>query len=132
MNKVIISGRLVRDPEISVVSNGDKRCAFSLAVRKNAEEANFINCTAWRVSAERMEKYAKKGKLVAVIGSLENRSFTTKEGAKRNITEVLVNEIEFLDNKSDASEGSQATSTTDTNPSVADIFKPIDDDSLPF
>lgn len=132
MNKVIISGRLVRDPEISVVSNGEKRCAFTLAVRKNAEEANFINCTAWRVNAERMEKYAKKGKLVAVIGSLENRSFTTREGAKRNITEVVVNEIEFLDNKSDASESSQATSTTDTNQSVADIFKPISEEELPF
>lgn len=132
MNKVIVSGRLVRDPEISVVSNGEKRCAFTLAVRKNAEEANFINCTAWRVNAERMEKYAKKGKLVAVIGSLENRSFTTKEGAKRNITEVVVNEIEFLDNKSDASESSQATSTTDTNQSVADIFKPISEEELPF
>ena len=132
MNKVIISGRLVRDPEISVVSNVYKRCAFTLAVRKNAEEANFINCTAWGVTAERMEKYTKKGKLVAVIGSIENRSFTTKEGAKRNITEVVVNEIEFLDNKSDASESSQATSTTDINPSVADIFKPISESELPF
>lgn len=132
MNKVIISGRLVRDPKISVVSNGDKRCAFSLAVRKSAEEANFINCTAWRVNAERMEKYAKKGRLVTVVGSLENRSFTTREGAKRNITEVVVNEIEFLDNKSDAAEGSQATSTTDTNQSVADIFKPISEEELPF
>ena len=102
MNKVILIGNLTRDPELSETSSGVAVCRFSIAVSRdyaNSEgnrETDFFNITVWRGRAENCGKYLKKGNKVAVVGSLQNRSYEDKDGIKRNVTDIVANEVEFL------------------------------------
>lgn len=104
MNKCILIGRLANDPELKTVGEG-KVTSFSLAVQrpfKNAEgvrEADFFQIVVWGENAENLVKYMKKGSLIAVDGRLQNRSYDTDNGFKRYVTEVIANNITFLDSK---------------------------------
>lgn len=112
MNKVILMGRLTRDPEIRY-SQGENSTAiakFSLAVerkfKRNGEaEADFFNCTAFGKTAEVVEKYLKKGTKMAVIGRLQNDNYTNKEGQKVYSVQIIVEEMEFAESKKTAAEG---------------------------
>ena len=115
MNKVYLIGNLTRDPELSETTSGVAFCRFAIAVNRtfvNADgnrDADFFNITVWRGQAENCGKFLKKGSKVAVVGSLQNRTYEDKEGVKRTVTDIVANEIEFLStgNRGDELEMSQ-------------------------
>ena len=136
MNKVILVGNLTRDPELSETPNGVAVCRFSIAVSRDyansdgTRETDFFNITVWRGRAENCGRYLKKGNKVAVVGSLQNRSYEDKDGNKRNVTDIVANEVEFLTPKSaQGGDGEEA-------PVQARRERPqleaIDDNQLPF
>lgn len=101
MNKLFVTGRLVKDPEMRELKVGNdtiKNCRFRIAVaRRNTEnETDFFNVVVWRKQAENCGKYLKKGSKVSVIGRLENSSFTGKDGKEIQNTDIVAEEVEFL------------------------------------
>lgn len=137
MNKVFMTGRLVKDPEMRDVKVGDdtvKKCRFRIAVeRRNAEgQADFFNVVVWRKQAENCGKYLKKGSKVSVIGRLENSSFTGKDGKEIQNTDIVAEEVEFL-NRVVGNENSDEQRVIDEQPLVNNVdLMPIDDDQMPF
>ena len=146
MNRVILMGRLVRDPEIRY-SQGEKSTAvarFSLAVdRKFKQEgkptADFINCLAFGKRAEFLEKYCKKGTKLVVEGSWQTGSYTNKDGQKVYTTDVIVESHEFAESKSaspqDGSSAPSAPSRPDSSSESNDGFMDLseyDQQELPF
>lgn len=139
MNKVILMGRLTRNPEVRY-SQGSEPLAiarYTLAVnrrmKKNGEqEADFINCVAFGKSGEFAEKYFKKGQMVSIVGRLQVRSWEDNEGKKRWTTEVIVEEQYFAESK----KNSNAAAPKEGGQAPADGFYPIDesveDEDLPF
>ena len=134
MNKVILMGRLTRDPEVRYSQGAEPMAIarYTLAVnrrfkRQGEPEADFIPCLAFRKNAEIAEKHLKKGQQVAVVGRLQVRNWEDKEGRKRTTTEVVIEEQHFTDSKAFG---------TSTDKEDADKgFYPIDeaeDDDLPF
>lgn len=99
LNKVILIGRLTRDPELRYTPNGTAVCRFTLAVNRrfNREQTDFIDVVAWRGLAENCANYLGKGRLAAVDGSLQVRSYEAQDGQKRKVTEVVAEDIRFLD-----------------------------------
>jgi single-strand DNA-binding protein len=106
LNKVILIGHLVADPELKQTQTGVSVCSFSIGVTrrfKNAEgkyESDFINIVTWRQTAEFVTKFFKKGKPICVVGSLQTRNWVDKDGNKRYTTEVVADEASFVE-KSD-------------------------------
>ncbi len=105
VNKIFLIGRLTRDPELRYVPSGQPVANFTLAVGrpfKNGQgerETDFIGVVAWRKSAELVTQYLSKGRLVAVEGRLQIRSYEAQDGTKRKVAEVITDRIEFLDRK---------------------------------
>ena len=152
MNKAILMGRLTRDPELKYTTNANTAvCTFSLAVnRKFAKEgdpqqADFINITAWRHTAEFCAKWFKKGQQVLIEGRIQTRSWDDNDGKKRYATDVVADEVYFADSKRDSAQGGydtyqpafQGSAPKDEGGaggqgSSDDGFFPIDDDQLPF
>lgn len=102
MNKVILSGRLTKDPELKATSSSKQFCNFTIAVDRRFKDANgnrqadFINCVAWNQTATFIQKYFHKGNKITVAGSINTRSYEDN-GQKRFITEVLIDEAEFVE-----------------------------------
>jgi len=110
MNKVILMGRLTRDPEVRQTTGGISVTRFSIAVnrrfaREGGQEADFINCVAWRESGERIAKYFRKGSMIAVVGSIQTRSWDGQDGKRQYATEVVVDEWEFTGSKAETGSG---------------------------
>ena len=105
MNRVTMTGRLAKDPDLRTTQSGISVCTFPLAVQRrfadqNGErQADFFNVVCWRGLADNCAKYTQKGRMIAVHGSLQNRSYEDKNGNKRTITEIIADEVEFLDRK---------------------------------
>ena len=136
MNKVILVGNLTRDPELTETNSGIAVCRFSIAVSRDyassdgTREADFFNITVWRGRAENCGKYLRKGNKVAVVGTLQNRSYEDKDGIKRNVTDIVANEVEFLTPKSAQSEmGDEGAAEAKREPAK---LEEIDDNQLPF
>ena len=133
MNKVILIGNLTRDPELSQTNSNVSLCRFSIAVSRDyansdgTKETDFFNVTVWRGRAENCGKYLKKGNKVAVVGSLQNRSYEGEDGIKRNITDIVANEVEFLTPKG-ANQDDEGVQTTKKERSLEEM----DDNQLPF
>lgn len=123
MNYVGLIGRITKDPELKVTESGRKYVRFTLAVNKNVKnaEADFLNCVAWEQRADLMANYVRKGNRIGIQGSLTHRNYKVGEET-RSITEVLVNNIEFLESKNASSQ-----STSSSEPVFLD--DPMDDDS---
>ena len=107
-NKAILGGRMTADAELKQTPSGVSVCTFSIAVnRKVAKDAeqktDFINCVAWRNTADFISKYFKKGSSIMVVGSIQNRSWQDNNGNKRYATEVIVEEANFVDSKGESS-----------------------------
>jgi len=142
LNKVILMGRFTRDPELRSTPQGISTCSFSIAVDRNfvrqgeERKADFINCVAWRQTAEFISKYFKKGSMVALEGSIQTRSWDDQDGKKRYATDVVVNQVYFAESKRD----SQSSMGGDDSFGMAGDFgslpEPISpmgtDDDLPF
>lgn len=143
MNKVILMGRLTRDPEVRY-SQGENSLAiarFTLAVdrrfkRQGEQDADFISCVSFGKTAEFAEKYLKQGTKIAVTGRIQTGSYTNKEGQKVYTTEVVVEETEFAESKSASGEsGYQNTSRPAPTEAIGDGFMNIPDgidEELPF
>lgn len=101
MNKVILIGRLVRDPELSYTQSGKAVCKFTLAVdrqfaKEGEQSADFINVVVWNKAGESAAKYLAKGRQTAVEGRLQIRSYDGDDGKKRWLTEVVADRVEFI------------------------------------
>lgn len=107
MNKVILIGRLVADPELKYTPSGKAVCNVTVAVDRQSKDGgtDFIDVVVWNKSAENLAQYMSKGRQLAVDGSIQKRSYEDKDGNKRWVTEVLANRIEFIGSKNDS--GSQ-------------------------
>ena len=128
MNKVILIGRLTRDPDKKSTPQGTPVTTFSIAVQRkfknqNGEyEADFINCVAWRALADLVAKHFSKGTNIAVVGNLQTRSYNDNDGNKRYVTEVVVDEIDFIDKKKATAPESTGDMFDDLIPDPEDIF----------
>lgn len=140
LNKALLIGYMTADPELKQTPSGTSICSFSIAVnRKTVKEgqpsADFIACVAWRERAEFVSKYFKKGKPILVIGELQSRSYTDKQGAKRYVTEILVDEAGLVENKGTADTerpDSDVPSTYNPYVEATTEFEEVKDDQLPF
>ncbi len=135
MNKVILSGNLTRDPEAGQTNSGISYCRFTVAVQRrfaNADgerEADFLNCTAWRQTAEFISKYFKKGSKICVVGSIQTRSYDGQDGQRKFTTDIVVDEAEFAGSKSDNS-NSESSNAGGNKPQAK--LEPVEEDDLPF
>ena len=134
MNKSILIGRLTRDVELKYIPSGKAVATFTLAVDRsftNAQgerEADFIPCVVWDKLAETCGKYLSKGRLCAVSGRIQTRNYDTPEGTKRYITEIVADEVQFLERAKEQPQEPPAPPTDKPE------FVPMDgtDDDLPF
>lgn len=128
-NGVHIMGRITRDLELRHTQGGTAVCQFCVAVTRSFKDANgeyqsdFIDCVAWRNSAEFITKYFSKGAMIALDGELQTRNYTDKDGNKRKATELLVSSSAFTGEKREA-----AAKPTQ----MEDDYSSISDDDLPF
>lgn len=139
LNKIMLMGRLVRDPELRRTNNGTAVTSFTLAVDRDIanketgeKETDFIDCVAWRNTAEFVEKYFQKGRMAVVTGRLQIRNWTDKEGAKRRTAEVLVDNVYFGDSKRDG--GQAPAGAPQAAQAQAGDYQVLDEDdsNLPF
>ena len=148
-NKVILGGRLTADPELKSTPSGISVTSFTVAVNrsyrgKNGEQpqADFINVTAWRKTAEFITRHFHKASSICIVGSIQTRSYTDKQGQKRYATEVVADEAYFVDSKSEADNKRNASQNNPENSSFKYVLASVqpapnsvgidDEDSLPF
>ena len=146
LNKVVLCGRLTADPELKQTQNGIAVVSFTIAVNRrftrgadgqNNSQADFISCVAWRQTAEFISRYFKKGSSLCVTGSIQTRTWNDNTGAKRYVTEVVVDEAMFVDSRSDNASASYVPdaygSPSFSSGADAPNFEEIKtDDDLPF
>jgi len=143
MNKAILIGRLAQDPEVRTTGSGTTVCTFRIAVNRRFPNqsgervADFFTIVAWRQLGETCGKYLAKGRMVSVIGEIQNRSYDAKDGSKRYITEIVADEVEFLtpkgqDSGSGNGGGYERAYERQAMPQAPEGFTEIDDDQLPF
>ena len=125
MNKVSLIGRVTKDLEVVNTANSCY-CKFTLAVnrRKKDDGADFISCTAWSKTAEVMGQYVHKGDRVGIVGRIQTGEYTNKDGQKVYTTDIIVEELDFLENKKQEA----GTNATPDN----DFVTPTNTDDLPF
>ena len=128
MNKVILMGRLTANPECKQTQNGISVCRFTIAVNRpyqkdKQQESDFINCQAWRNTADFISRYFSKGKPIVVEGSLRNNNYTDQNGVKHYSIEVLVSNVEFtISDTQNAQQGQ--TSVNNYQQPVATSYQP--------
>ena len=131
MNKVELVGRLTKDPEVKLTSSQTQYCNFTVAVDRRFKDANgqrqadFINCVAWRQTAVFIQKYFRKGNRIGLVGSIQTRSYDDQNGQKKFITEVVVDEAEFVE-----SAGTPSGETYRPEPTPPAQFNPPAADSV--
>jgi len=138
MNKIILSGRLTKDPEMKIAgANGTSVTRFTLAVARpfKKDETDFINCVAFGKTAETINQYFKKGSGIDLSGHIQTGSYDAQDGTKRYTTDVVVESFEFpLGNKGASNEDApkeNAAATSNTTEDLSDIV-PVDDGDMPF
>lgn len=117
MNKVQLVGRLAKDPELRTTGTGKSVCSFSIAVDRRYKQegqptADFFNVTAWGRQAEVITQYLGKGRQVAIAGRLQARSYDAKDGTKRYVTEIILEEFDFIGNKADTGQNQSTAQAT--------------------
>ena len=146
----MLGGRLTADPELKQTPNGIQVATFSIAVNRrtrsadsNQPSADFFNVTAWRATAELVARYFRKGSAIFVIGTIQNRSWTDPQGNKRYATDIVADEIHFVDSRAESQAAQNAQSYTPDAYSAAPAYSsPVGaapnfeeiktDDDLPF
>ncbi len=148
VNNVVLVGRITKDPELRHVTNGSSVCNFSLAINRTFKnqsgeyDADFINCVAFNQTANLMEQYVAKGQLLSVQGRLQSRSYEDNTGRRIYVTEVVANNVSFLESRRNVAAGDNTysqqnnfdNSVNNSTPTfdAADVDVSIDDDDLPF
>ena len=124
MNKCELVGRLTKDPELKLTSNQTAYCNFTIAVDRRFKDSNgqrqtdFINCVAWKQTATFVQKYFHKGNRIGIVGSIQTRQYEDQQGAKHFVTEVIVDEAEFVESQTQTAPApqTQAEPTQDNAP----------------
>ena len=148
MNKAILVGNLTKDPEMRTTPNGVSVTSFTVAANRRCksqdgqQQTDFINCVAWRSTAEFIAKYFTKGSKIGIVGTIQTRTYDDQNGNKRYVTEVVVDEAEFVTSKAQnpgATRGDAQQQPAAQQPSADDLFaeelsdfQPLDDAELPF
>lgn len=140
LNKVILIGNIVADPELKQTQSGISVTSFRIAVSRkyssrNAEggqQTDFINIVAWRNTAEFVSKYFSKGKSIFVCGSLQTRDYTDTNGQRRFVTEVVADEVSFVEKKSDSPNAPIQETPYGSSPKDVDFEEMGTDEDLPF
>lgn len=141
LNKAIFMGRLVRDPEVKTTQSGVSVCSFTVACDRdivnkqtNERETDFLDVTAWRSTADFIGKYFTKGSMIVVVGRLQKRNYTDKDGNKRYVVEVVAENVYFGGSKKDSDSSSAApASASDAAAPAGNNFSELEDDGdLPF
>ncbi len=144
INNVVLMGRLVATPELRNTQNGIAVTSFALAVERSfarageQRQADFIDCVAWRNTAEFIARYFQKGSMIAITGSIQTRTYDDKNGNKRKATEIVVDQASFCGSKAETGTNSYAApSAAPAAPSFAtgsegDFEEIAGDDDLPF
>ena len=141
MNKVILLGRLTKDPELRFAAGtGNAVTRFSIAVTRQfkRDEADFINCVAFGKTAETIAQYLTKGSPIAITGNIRTGSYDAQDGTKRYTTDIIVNSITFIsDNQNNNNRNQQNSSsqTQNTKPSETNFdpdITPVEDGDMPF
>lgn len=146
LNNIVIMGRLVRDPELRHTNSGTPVASFTLAVDRDfadkqsgQKETDFVDCVAWRSTAEFVGKYFAKGRMAVASGRLQMRKWTDKDGNKRTAAEVVAENVYFADSKKEQTtfnyqDGVDRMPIDRSSGSVSDGFPIIEDDGewLPF
>lgn len=109
MNKVFLIGNLTRDPELTETASGVAVCHFQLAVRRNyttdkEQQTDFFNCVAWRGLAETCARYLTKGRKVAIVGTVQTRTYVDNHDIKRSVIDIIIQEVDFVSPKEDKQE----------------------------
>ena len=141
INRVVLVGRLTKDPDLRRTANGTSVNSFTVAVDNRVKagserSTSFINCTAFGATADNMAKYTRKGSLIGVEGRLQQRSYENKEGKKINVIEVVADSVQFLEPKG-TSNDTRSSETFPSDDSPSDDNKNLEsidivDDDLPF
>lgn len=132
MNRVVLMGRLTKNPELRITQSGTKVCSFCVACDRRYQtngkrQADFINCIAWRQTADFIASYFKKGNRIALEGSLQVRSYDDESGNRRYAAEILTEHAEFCEKKSEGNQSGIGTADG------AESFDSSDEyDDLPF
>ena len=155
MNKVILGGRLTKDPELKMTQSGTQVCSFSIAVNRKPGRSqdgtqqdpvtDFFDCTAWRQTGENISRFFHKGSSIAVVGTIQNRNWTDQQGQKHYATGIVVEDFYFVDSKSESGNSYSAPAQQQYTPnnynapafsSQADAAPKFEemsnDDDLPF
>lgn len=126
LNNVVLMGRLCADPELKTTQSGVSVTSFALAVDKGKDKgADFIDIVAWRDTADFINKYFDKGSMIAIVGSIQTRTYEDKNGNKRKAVEVVAREVSFCGSKNDS------VPKNDSAPKQDDASDD-EDDELPF
>lgn len=131
MNKVMLIGRLTRDPELNFAAgSGTAVTRFSLAVKRpfKKDESDFINCVAFGKTGETIAQYITKGRQLAVTGSIRTGSYDAKDGSKRYTTDIIVDSFEFLGN----GQGHNQNNSSNQDNNFDEDMTPVDDGDMPF
>lgn len=137
LNKSIIMGRLVADPEIRTTQNGVSVASLRVAVDRDytpkgeERQTDFINVTAWRQTAEFISRYFSKGRMIVAEGRLQVRNYEDKSGNKRTAYEIVADNVYFGDSKSESG-STQAKKTVALTVDDLEDFEDVDDDEMPF
>lgn len=104
INRVVLVGRLTKEPELRTTPSGAKVCQYTLAVNRNRKaegqpDADFINCVSWNKTAELMNQYLSKGALIGIEGRIQTRNYDDNSGRKVYVTEVITDSVQFLESK---------------------------------
>ncbi|KAF6618300.1 single-stranded DNA-binding protein [Paenibacillus sp. EKM102P] len=140
LNRVILIGRLTKDPELRYTPSGVANCTYTLAVDRpftnqdGEREADFLQVVTWRQLAETCANYLKKGRLTAVEGRVQVRNYENSEGKRVYVTEIVADNVRFLESSKNDSAGRQQAGSKNNNDPFSDDGKPIDiaDEDLPF
>ena len=126
-------GRLTRDPELRHTGSGTAVCSFTVAVDNgygDNRSTDFINCVAWNKSAEFVEKYFTKGRMIIVVGRIQTRTWEGQDGKKNYATEVVASEVSFGESKRNADEGASYTAAPSAAASASVPEMPVEDDDF--
>lgn len=138
INKVILMGRLTKDPELRYTNNKTPVCSFTIAVNNGygeKQQTDFINCVAWNKTAEFVTKYFIKGRMIIIAdGRISTRIWETQDGKRAYATEVIANEVNFGESKTSPQLNTPQTAAQPPMQDDDDDFTPLDeeDDDLPF
>lgn len=139
LNKVIIIGRLTKDPELRYLQSGTAVCSFSVANNRTyvasgekKEQVSYFNCVAWAKAGEVIAEYLKKGQRIGIEGRLQQRSWDDQEGKKRQTVEIVVDNFQFLSAPRESGHDAPVETVSSAPEAAHEAENPFSDEDIPF